>query len=95
MTYSPTAKQLALLRFIHGYQEAKGYSPSLVECAVALGNASKSTIHFEINGLVERGHIRRLRNRARAIELIDPPPIPRCPRGEPLYFVPIKQEDHA
>ncbi len=87
---SATRKQKALLRYIAGYQEAHdGVSPSFAECQKAIGASSKSAISRLMLGLAERGHIRRLRERARAIEIIAAPTIPRAPDGAPLFVVPM------
>ena len=68
-----TQRQLQLLRFIHGYQQEHGVPPSFDEMRGALQLRSKSGIHRLISGLEERGHIRRLAHRARALEVIRPP----------------------
>lgn len=65
-----TQKQRELLMFIHQRQSADGVSPSYEEMKQALGLHSKSGIHRLINGLEERGFIKRLPNRARAIEIL-------------------------
>lgn len=68
-----TQRQLQLLKFITSYQGEHGVPPSFDEMRDALGLRSKSGIHRLVSGLVEREHIRRLPNRARAIEVIRPP----------------------
>ena len=88
MTYSPTPRQQALLRFIIGYLEIHGYSPSMDEMAGAL-DRFKTTVFYQLKCLEERGQIRRLPNRARAIEVLHPVAIPRDPQGQPLFFVSI------
>lgn len=90
---SPTARQMALLRFIAGYQEAHGYSPSYDECCRALGYGnSKQSINRIVRALAERGAIKWQPYRARAIEVLHKPAIPRAPDGEPLYFVEAHQQ---
>jgi SOS-response transcriptional repressor LexA len=86
---TPTKRQLDTVRFIRGYQLAKGYSPSVQEIAVGIGLSpvSKATVSELLDGLAERGHVRRLLNRVRAIEVLTDIPVPRSPEGEPLYFV--------
>ncbi len=69
-----TPKQHELLRFIQQRLEATGIAPSFEEMKDALGLRSKSGIHRLITALEERGFIRRLPNRARAVELLRPPP---------------------
>ena len=68
-----TQRQLQLLQFIHTYQTEKGVPPSFDEMRAALRLRSKSGIHRLISGLEERGYIRRLAYRARAIEVVRPP----------------------
>src|ERR1700716_2412865 len=65
-----TRKQLELLRFIHERLKEAGVPPSFDEMKDALDLRSKSGIHRLISALEERGFIRRLPNRARAIEVI-------------------------
>src|SRR5213593_3812106 len=64
-----TRKQLELLRFIHERLKESGVPPSFDEMKDALDLRSKSGIHRLITALEERGFIRRLPNRARAIEV--------------------------
>jgi len=68
-----TRKQLELLRFIHERLKEAGIPPSFDEMKDALDLRSKSGIHRLITALEERGFIRRLPNRARAIEVIKLP----------------------
>lgn len=68
-----TRKQLDLLKFIHIRVAADGVSPSFDEMKEALNLKSKSGIHRLITALEERGFIRRLAHRARAIEIIKLP----------------------
>jgi repressor LexA len=65
-----TRKQHELLLFIDLRLKSTGISPSFEEMKDALGLKSKSGIHRLINALVERQFIRRLPNRARALEVI-------------------------
>lgn len=65
-----TIKQRELLNFLQDYEHKNQASPSFDEMRQAIGLASKSGIHRLISGLEERGFIRRLANRARAIEII-------------------------
>jgi repressor LexA len=65
-----TRKQSELLRFIHERLQAEGVPPSFDEMKDALALRSKSGIHRLIMALEERGFIRRLANRARAIEVL-------------------------
>jgi len=68
-----TEKQKDLLLFIHGRMQERGVPPSFDEMKDALDLRSKSGIHRLITALVERGFIRRLPHRARAIEVIKLP----------------------
>jgi repressor LexA len=68
-----TQKQKELLLFIHDRMQAEGVPPSFDEMKDALDLKSKSGIHRLITALVERGFIRRLPHRARAIEVIKLP----------------------
>ncbi|MCP1471450.1 repressor LexA [Sphingobium sp. OAS761] len=68
-----TSKQQELLSFIHNRLEEGGVSPSFEEMKEALDLRSKSGIHRLINALEERGFIRRLPNRARALEVVKLP----------------------
>jgi repressor LexA len=68
-----TRKQFELLRFIHERLTETGVPPSFDEMKDALDLRSKSGIHRLITALEERGFIRRLANRARAIEVIKLP----------------------
>ncbi|EBA17986.1 LexA repressor [Roseobacter sp. SK209-2-6] len=65
-----TKKQLDLLEFIHRRLKADGVPPSFDEMKIALDLRSKSGIHRLITALEERGFIRRLAHRARAIEIL-------------------------
>src|ERR1700712_3947678 len=68
-----TRKQHELLMFIHERIKESGVSPSFDEMKDALDLASKSGIHRLITALEERGFIRRLAHRARALEVIKLP----------------------
>jgi repressor LexA len=68
-----TRKQHELLMFIHERIKESGVSPSFDEMKDALDLASKSGIHRLITALEERGFIRRLAHRARALEVVKLP----------------------
>jgi len=68
-----TKKQSDLLRFIHERLKESGVPPSFDEMKEALDLRSKSGIHRLILALEERGFIRRLPNRARALEVLRMP----------------------
>jgi len=68
-----TRKQHELIRFIQLRLEETGISPSFEEMKEALDLKSKSGVHRLISALEERGFIRRLPNRARALEVLRQP----------------------
>ncbi|MDP4539455.1 transcriptional repressor LexA [Qipengyuania sp. DY56-A-20] len=68
-----TRKQHELIRFIQLRLEENGISPSFEEMKEALDLKSKSGVHRLVSALEERGFIRRLPNRARALEVIRTP----------------------
>ena len=68
-----TKKQLDILAFIHKRVQRDGVPPSFDEMKEALDLRSKSGIHRLITALEERGFIRRLAHRARAIEVVKLP----------------------
>jgi repressor LexA len=79
-----TPKQQELLSFIQTRLEEGGVSPSFEEMKDALDLRSKSGIHRLINALEERGFIRRLPNRARALEVLN---LPEAMRRAPAPVV--------
>ena len=76
-----TRKQYELLRFINERLKEAGVPPSFDEMKDALDLRSKSGIHRLITALEERGFIRRLPNRARAIEVIKLPELAGSSNG--------------
>ena len=79
-----TPKQQELLSFIQNRLEEGGVSPSFEEMKEALDLRSKSGINRLINALEERGFIRRLPNRARALEVLKlPEAMHRAPKAAP------------
>ncbi|MBT9384471.1 transcriptional repressor LexA [Pseudooceanicola sp. CBS1P-1] len=101
-----TRKQLDLLEFIHDRMQQDGVPPSFDEMKEALELRSKSGIHRLITALEERGFIRRMAHRARAIEIVKlpdalsakaaqkaaPPPAPEPPRSEPMLDESVAME---
>ncbi|WOI52086.1 transcriptional repressor LexA [Parvularcula sp. LCG005] len=82
-----TTKQHALLVFIHERLQATGVSPSFEEMKEALDLKSKSGIHRLITALEERGFLRRLPHKARALEVVKlPDAMAAKPKKQP--FVP-------
>ena len=87
MALSPTPNQLRFLRFVRGFQIAKGHSPSYREIGEAICCGSRGKAHALAMQLEERGLIRTMPQRARSIELLVPVAIPHAPDGAPLHFV--------
>ncbi|MGE0280879.1 MAG: transcriptional repressor LexA [Rhizobiaceae bacterium] len=83
-----TRKQHELLLFIHERLKESGIPPSFDEMKEALDLASKSGIHRLITALEERGFIRRLPNRARALEVLRLPDSIAPGLGAPKKFSP-------
>jgi repressor LexA len=95
-----TPKQQELLSFIQNRLEEGGVSPSFEEMKDALDLRSKSGIHRLINALEERGFIRRLPNRARALEVLKLPeamhraPVPSiAPKAKAPATLPMAAND--
>ncbi|AMG74321.1 MULTISPECIES: transcriptional repressor LexA [Sphingopyxis] len=84
-----TAKQHELLHFIQQRLDASGISPSFEEMKDALGLKSKSGIHRLISALEERGFLRRLPNRARALEVLKLPEAAKAPARDTV--VPLRK----
>jgi repressor LexA len=78
-----TRKQHELLTYIHGHLAENGVSPSFEEMKEALDLKSKSGVHRLISALEERGFIRRLPNRARALEVMRMPDVKAAIASEP------------
>ena len=81
-----TKKQLQLLDFINKRVQRDGVPPSFDEMKEALDLRSKSGIHRLITALEERGFIRRLAHRARAIEIVKLPEAMEKPRFSPTVI---------
>ncbi|HWT12473.1 MAG TPA: transcriptional repressor LexA [Allosphingosinicella sp.] len=78
-----TRKQHELLQYIDRQLSATGVSPSFEEMKEALDLKSKSGVHRLISALEERGFIRRLANRARALEVVRMPDMKPAQSGAP------------
>jgi repressor LexA len=76
-----TSKQRELLLFIDQRLKSSGISPSFDEMREALELKSKSGVHRLISALEERGFIRRLPNRARALEVLKAPEVQQPAAG--------------
>jgi repressor LexA len=83
-----TRKQHELICFINDRLEASGVSPSFEEMKEALDLKSKSGVHRLISALEERKFIRRLPNRARALEVLRMPERPEAVRKPTTATVP-------
>jgi len=89
-----TAKQHELLNFIHQRLSATGVSPSFDEMREALELKSKSGVHRLISALEERQFIRRLPNRARALEVVKMPEVSAAvPAAQHRPIVPAAAND--
>ncbi len=88
-----TQRQLQLLKFIQNYSREQGVSPSFDEMRAALKLQSKSGIHRLISGLEERGYIRRLAYRARALEVVKP--LADGPVGSDLDTTPFEASSNV
>src|ERR1043165_1502032 len=88
-----TAKQHELLRYIQRKLEETGISPSFEEMKEALDLKSKSGVHRLISALEERGFIRRLPNRARALEGVKLPESSPPAAAVPRRVIPAAAND--
>jgi repressor LexA len=87
-----TRKQHELLTFIHERLGQTGVSPSFEEMKEALELKSKSGVHRLISALEERGFIKRLANRARALEILRlPEAIKTTPKSPKSSVAPVQQ----
>ena len=86
-----TAKQHELLVFINQRLDESGISPSFEEMKEALDLKSKSGVHRLIGALEERGFIRRLANRARALEVMKMPEGGNVRSGNVTQLAPAKE----
>ncbi|MBV9841127.1 MAG: transcriptional repressor LexA [Sphingomonadaceae bacterium] len=86
-----TRKQHELLCFIHDRLAESGVSPSFEEMKEALALKSKSGVHRLISALEERNFIRRLPNRARALEVLRVPELvsPKAAEAKPAVAAPV------
>ena len=88
-----TSKQRELLQFIHGRLQESGVSPSFDEMREALDLKSKSGVHRLISALEERQFIRRLPNRARALEVVRMPDVATPAAAAPRPIIPAAAND--
>jgi repressor LexA len=91
-----TRKQYQLLMYIHTCLKDSGVPPSFDEMKAALELKSKSGIHRLITGLEERGFIRRLPHKARALEVLRlPENAPQTERPSVTHFAPRLVSDNS
>ena len=70
MVERSSKKQRELLLFIDGFIKGNGYGPSYREVMRALGYKSVSTVAIHVNGLIEKGYLRKKDHSARSIEVV-------------------------
>ena len=70
MTERSTKRQKELLDFVDIFIREHGYGPSYREVMSALGYKSVSTVAIHINGLIEKGYLRKRDNSARSLEVV-------------------------
>lgn len=91
-----TPQQNRLLGYLEGYlQQHNGVAPSYEEMAAAVGATSKSSAFRLVIALEERGFIRRLPNRARAIEVVPQHPLHAVPTAALLAELARRGEGRA
>lgn len=73
----PTKKQRELLTFIEGFINEHGYSPSYREIMGGLQYNSVATVALHVNGLINRGHLRKRDRSARSLEVVEPSEVTR------------------
>src|SRR5580692_1376274 len=83
-----TRKQYELLMLIHERLSTDGVPPSFDEMKDALGLKSKSGVHRLVTALEERGFIKRLHHRARALEVVKLPDAQMRNKPAPAAFRP-------
>jgi repressor LexA len=67
-----TPRQEQILEFIRDYGERNGYAPSMREIGGAVGLTSPSAVSYQLSVLQEKGHLRRVPGRPRAVEVLLP-----------------------
>ncbi|HSW92637.1 MAG TPA: hypothetical protein VLH14_02000 [Patescibacteria group bacterium] len=72
MEKRPTKKQKELLNFIDGFIKGNGYGPSYREIMRSLDYKSVSTVATHVDGLIQRGWLRKRDNEARTLEVVAP-----------------------
>lgn len=82
-----TARETAVLTYLAGHIEARGYGPSYDDIARVVGLSSKSRVAAVVGSLEAQGAVRRIYGHARSLSPLVQVAVPRCPAGEPLFFV--------
>lgn len=78
-----TAKQSDLLTYLRSYLDSSGgVAPTVREMVAGIGSKSVGSVHSLLARLEERGHIRRIPERARAIEIVDVGPLHGVPTAD-------------
>ena len=70
MTERSTKRQKELLDYVDGFIQEHGYGPSYREVMTALGYKSVSTVAIHIEGLINKGYLRKRNNSARSLEVV-------------------------
>ena len=84
-----TDRQRAILEFIVGEQQSRGYPPSVREIGEAVGLTSPSTVHSHLETLQRRGFLRRDPTKPRAIEVRWDPASGGTAERRPLDYIPL------
>lgn len=72
MEKRPTKKQKELLNFIDAFIKGNGFGPSYREIMRSLDYKSVSTVATHVDGLIQRGWLRKRDNEARTLEVVEP-----------------------
>ena len=75
-----TKRQKQVLDFVRGHVRSRGYAPTIAEIRRHLGLGSVATVHKHLRLLQEKGAVRRLPHRSRALEVCDVTPAARAAR---------------
>ncbi len=89
----PSKKQRELLLFIDGFIKGNGYGPSYREVMRALGYKSVSTVSIHIDGLIQKGYLRKKDHSARSIEVVTLQDDISAVKKEPSSVVKLLEEE--
>jgi SOS-response transcriptional repressor LexA len=88
MQERPSKKQRELLQYIEGFIKGNGYGPSYREIMRALGYKSVSTVAVHVDGLINRGWLRKRDHSARSLEVVSlTPQLPRQPEDPHIVWL--------